>query len=77
MNATAGWFAQWLEMGGYARFVWPAYGITVAVLGGLALVSWRRHRLSFQALARLQLPPRHAPPPAPLAAEGRAAETPE
>jgi heme exporter protein CcmD len=41
-------------MGGYAAFVWSAYGLTAAVLAGLALFSWRRHRLSGEALARLQ-----------------------
>jgi heme exporter protein D len=45
---------SWLAMGGYAGFVWPAYGVTAAVLGGLALYSWRRHRRSGDALARLQ-----------------------
>ena len=46
--------AGWLQMGGYAGFVWPAYGIAAAALGGLALFSWRRHRLSGDTLARLQ-----------------------
>ncbi len=50
MNAIESWFA----MGGYARFVWPAYGVTAVVLGGLALYSWRRHRRSGDMLARLQ-----------------------
>ncbi len=59
---------HWLAMGGYAGFVWPAYGVSAAVLGGLALFSWRRHRLSGEALARLQQPP---PYPPPLAGEGR------
>jgi heme exporter protein D len=45
---------HWLAMGGYAAFVWPAYGLTAAMLGGLAVLSWRRHRLSGEALARLQ-----------------------
>jgi heme exporter protein D len=54
MNATLSWFA----MGGYADFVWPAYGIAAAILGGLAHFSWRRHRLSGDQLARLQQPPR-------------------
>ena len=40
MNALA----DWLAMGGYAGFVWPAYGFAAAVLGGLALYSWRQHR---------------------------------
>ena len=50
MTAIESWFA----MGGYAGFVWPAYGVAAIVLGGLALVSWRRHRRSSDALARLQ-----------------------
>ncbi len=41
-------------MGGYAGFVWPAYGVAAAVLGGLALFSWRRYRRSDDTLARLQ-----------------------
>ncbi len=46
--------AAWLAMGGYATFVWPAYGLAAAVLGGLAWHSWRRHRGSNEALLRLQ-----------------------
>ena len=45
---------SWFAMGGYAGFVWSAYGVTGAVLGGLALISWRRHRRSGATLARLQ-----------------------
>ena len=44
----------WLAMGGYARFVWPAYGVMAVVLGGLALYSWRRHRRSGDMLASLE-----------------------
>lgn len=44
----------WLAMGGYAVFVWPAYAVTALVLGGLALVSWLRHRRSGAALARIE-----------------------
>ena len=43
-----------LAMGRYAAFVWPAYGVAVTVLGGLALWSWRRRRQAVRALARLQ-----------------------
>jgi len=49
MNAVESWFL----MGGYAGFVWPAYGVAAVVLGGLALHSWRRHRRSSDTLARL------------------------
>jgi heme exporter protein D len=50
MNALS----AWLAMGGYAGFVWPAYGIAVVVLGGLTLHSWRRYRAGAESLARLQ-----------------------
>jgi len=43
-----------LVMGGYAGFVWPAYGVAFVVLGGLAVFSWRRYRESTVALDRLQ-----------------------
>ena len=44
----------YLAMGGYAVFVWPAYGLTATVLGGLALFSWRRYRASVRSLESLQ-----------------------
>ena len=47
-------FAQYFAMGGYAAYVWPAYLIAVALLGGLAVHSWRRYRAGSTALARLQ-----------------------
>jgi heme exporter protein CcmD len=47
------WLAQWGAMGGYAAFVWPAYAVAGAVLGGLAWHAWRAHRVSETALDRL------------------------
>jgi heme exporter protein D len=47
---------HYLAMGGYAAFVWPAYGVALAVLGGLAWHSWRRYRASAEVLAKLQSP---------------------
>ncbi len=47
-------FAHFLAMGGFASFVWPAYGVALAVLGGLVLLSLRRYRLSRRALERLE-----------------------
>jgi heme exporter protein D len=41
-------------MGGYAIFVWPAYGVALGVLGGLSLQSWRRYRASLLTLDQLQ-----------------------
>ncbi len=50
MGAISGYFA----MGGYAVYVWPAYGLAFAVLGGLAFDSSRRYRRSVRTLDRLQ-----------------------
>lgn len=45
---------SFLNMGGYAAFVWPAYGATALVLAGLAAVSLARMRASERALAELR-----------------------
>jgi heme exporter protein D len=45
---------NWATMGGYAAFVWPAYGVALVVLGGMAVQSWRRYRTSVRELDRLQ-----------------------
>ena len=45
---------SFLNMGGYAAFVWPAYGATALVLAGLAAVSLGRMRASERALAELR-----------------------
>jgi heme exporter protein D len=50
--------AAFLAMGGYAGFVWPAYGVALVVLVGLAANSWWRYRQSIIALERLQRPRR-------------------
>jgi heme exporter protein D len=44
----------YLAMGGYAVYVWPAYALTTAVLGGFAFFSWRSCRASARNLAKLQ-----------------------
>ena len=45
---------EYLAMGGYAQFVWPAYGLSAAVLAGLYAAARRRLRLAERALAALQ-----------------------
>ena len=50
--------ADYFAMGGYAGFVWPAYAVALAVLGGLAIHSWQRYSASCSALDRLQRPAR-------------------
>lgn len=43
-----------LDMGGYAAFVWPALLITLVVLAGLLLASWRRQRAEERTLHQLE-----------------------
>jgi heme exporter protein D len=45
---------DYLQMGGYAAFVWPAYGLSAFVMLGLSLVVWRGLRANERALASLQ-----------------------
>ena len=49
MTAPDSFFA----MGGYAQFVWPAYGIAAVVILGFAIASWRRLRAAERALERV------------------------
>lgn len=35
-------FSEFLAMGGYAAYVWPAYGASLASLTVLGLANWRR-----------------------------------
>jgi heme exporter protein D len=51
---TAAGIEHYLAMGGYAVFVWPAYGVALAVLGGLTLWCWQRYRAGLRALGALQ-----------------------
>ena len=45
--------STYLQMGGYAEFVWPAYAVAALVLIGFALSSWRRLCAAERALERL------------------------
>jgi heme exporter protein D len=47
--------AHFLAMGGYAVYVWPAYGVATAVLGFLivhSILAYRRARRDLAALER-------------------------
>ena len=35
---------EFFAMGGYAAYVWPAFGFTILVLAGLWILSWRQMR---------------------------------
>ena len=45
---------DFLAMGGYAAFVWPAYGIAAVVLAALAIESLDAYRRARRDLARLE-----------------------
>ena len=46
--------SDFLAMGGYARFVWPAYAVAAIVLVGLLVVSLRAYRARQRELEALQ-----------------------
>ncbi len=48
----SGFFA----MGGYAQFVWPAYGVTVLLLGAAVFLTLRAYRKARAQLAALEAP---------------------
>ena len=35
---------EFLNMGGYASYVWPAYAVSGLAIGGLVFAIWRRGR---------------------------------
>jgi heme exporter protein D len=45
---------SFLAMGGYAQFVWPAYGVALLVLGALLGQSLRQYRARKRELERLE-----------------------
>ena len=36
---------EFLDMGGYGAYVWPAYGLSGLAIAGLAVAIWRRGRI--------------------------------
>jgi heme exporter protein CcmD len=36
--------AEFFDMGGYGGYVWPAYAVSAAAIGGLAFIIWKRSR---------------------------------
>ncbi len=45
-----------LAMGGYAAFIWPAYGVSVALLGAAIALTWRAYARAKARLAALERP---------------------
>ena len=46
--------SEFLDMGGYAGFVWPSYGAVIVVLAGLLWLSLRGLKAAESELARLE-----------------------
>jgi heme exporter protein CcmD len=46
--------ANFFAMGGYAVFVWPAYAISVLVLGVAVVVSWQAHARARKSVRQLE-----------------------
>lgn len=46
--------AEFLAMGGYGSFVWPAYGVTALVVVGLIVWSAQAHRAVKARVAMLE-----------------------
>ena len=46
--------ANFFAMGGYAVFVWPAYVISVLVLGVAIVVSWQAHARACRSVRQLE-----------------------
>ena len=46
--------SEFLDMGGYAAFVWPSYGLVAIALGILAWSSWRARAAAAAQLAALE-----------------------
>ncbi len=45
------------DMAPYGAFIWPAYGVTVLMLGGLIVWTWSRWRAAKARLAALEKKP--------------------
>lgn len=45
---------EFLQMGGYAAFVWPSLALTVAIMAGLLIATLRQLRQRQRRLAELE-----------------------
>jgi heme exporter protein D len=59
-----GLMSDFLAMGGYGQYVWPAYAVSALAIGGLAFHVWRRGRDLQRKLRGLENARRDQSPPA-------------
>ena len=45
--------AAFLDMGGFAGFVWPCYALSLGGMIWLGVISWRRARTAAKQLAKM------------------------
>lgn len=48
-------YAEWLNMGGYGGYIWPAYATAAAILLGITLLSLYECHKTRRTLARLNI----------------------
>ncbi|HEY0300188.1 MAG TPA: heme exporter protein CcmD [Rhizomicrobium sp.] len=46
--------SEFLAMGGYGAYIWPAYGVTVVLLGAASAFTWRGYVRAKARLAVLE-----------------------
>ncbi len=46
--------SSFLDMGGYAAFVWPGYGLSAVILVGIAILSVRSLSVARTTLQRME-----------------------
>jgi heme exporter protein D len=53
-GAIVNTFSSFLDMGGYAAFIWPGFGLSALVLIGAAVISVRSLRAARATLRQLE-----------------------
>ena len=48
--------SAFFAMGGYGAYIWPAYGVSVLLLGGAIVMTWRAYTKARAQLAALEKP---------------------
>ena len=57
--------SEFLSMGGYAQYVWPAFAVTLVVLIWMAVVSFSEYRRAQRDIAELAAAERPVSAPSP------------
>ena len=48
--------STFFAMGGYGAYIWPAYGVSVLLLGAAVVMTWRAYARAKAQLAALEKP---------------------